>query len=67
MITSSDVEPISVQGAQFVDVGGLDEISPLGNLELALSLQMSSISLDELRSGDVLDGDGLLGDFRGHN
>ena len=49
-----------------MDVGGLDEVSPLGNLELALSLQMSSISLDELRSGDVLDGDGLLGDFSSH-
>lgn len=59
--TAADVEPVFVVGRKLPGDGGLHEINKLGKGNLALLLEVDSITLHELVSVDILDGDaGLL-------
>jgi hypothetical protein len=46
-LTSTDEVPIGIIGSQFLEGTSLDEINPLGNLELTGTLKIGSIGLDE--------------------
>lgn len=46
-LTSVDVEPVGVIGSKLLVGTGLDDVDPLGDLELTGTLEIGSISLDE--------------------
>lgn len=53
--TNTDIEPVVVDGSQFLGSTGLDKIDPLGDIELTGTLEVGSIGLDERLGGNVLD------------
>ena len=60
-LTAADVEPVLIVRGELPGDGRLHEINKLGKGDLALLLEVDSITLHELVSVDILDGDaGLL-------
>jgi len=55
---ASDVEPVGIIGSQLFVGGGLDDVSPLGDLDFAGVLKELGEGLDELLLVDVLDTNG---------
>lgn len=57
MRTNSHVEPVGIVRGQLFVGGGLDQVDPLGELDLAGALKVCGVRLDECVGLDVLDGD----------
>jgi len=55
---ASDIEPVGIIGSQLFVGGGLDDVCPLGDLDLARVLEEHREGLDELLLVDVLDTNG---------
>lgn len=47
IVTSTNEEPVRVIGSKLLVGASLDNIDPLGDLELASALQVSRVGLDE--------------------
>ena len=48
MHTNTDIEPVGITGSEFLERGGLDNVDPLGDIELTGFLEVSGISLSKL-------------------
>jgi len=56
---NSGVEPIGVFGGEVLTLTGLNILNPVGDLDLVVLLQVLSVGLDEVTSGDVSDGESV--------
>jgi hypothetical protein len=55
-LTSSNVVPVGIIWGKLFEVGSLDEVNPLWQLDGAAALEVSGIGCDELLGRNVLDG-----------
>jgi hypothetical protein len=53
-ITCADIKPVGVWGGEFPVNTGLDDINPLGELNIPALLQVLGVRIDEIRGRDVL-------------
>lgn len=47
VLTGSDVVPVGVVGSELLEGSGLDNVNPVGDLQLTRSLQVRRVSRDE--------------------
>lgn len=53
VLTGTDVEPVGVVGGELLLGAGLDDVNPGGDVELARTLKVAGVGLDEVLRADV--------------